>query len=409
MEFYYNERELDRNAKRSEIMNQENKKIVGYNTETGEPIYEQVSSDINTTIVNTHVSRNKTPLIIVGCVITVIVLFLFGIFCVFTGFLSFHKLSKVNDSTIIKEVQEEFPTYTFHKVTFLNQNYKYPNKTWIQYEENRSIDFKIPADCIGKNPIHYKFVIQNGTVTVTDQLNQNLEPYTFQKITSVKNIMVLSSGQDCTEMYIILLTNDGKLYYRSNSKNMKSQETDLNPFRLDYTTLENEFEVVSTNYQFDKIGYSVYGFPSNVRRLGALTTTGEQVSINIYFNGTVSEPYRTNLYYFLTYQFSDALLINVDGKAYFQSEQYLTDENKKAILVNYAFYDNRYLYLIDREGYLYRVGIDNKSTVLRKYSDHKVVGIGTNSNEKKSRYILAFDSKETLMTDSIYSKFGIDF
>ena len=302
-----------------------------------------------------------------------------------------------------ENLQGNYPDYQFENINLLPKSYIYSQKEWISYSEDKEIDIERDM-CIDENPIHYKFIIQNGILTVKNMLAQISEEYTFKNIINVKAVMEYTNGQDCGSMDIIILTTDGKIYYRNSSEYISETQS----LQLNYSTLESEFKLLEVGYLFDKIGYSTY-YSVESRSLGALTSDGKQVTI-ITYNGTISEPYSSSVYDYLA-SYLDGKILNIDytGKMYFEEEKYITDENYNSIYINNGFYSNDAIYIIDREGYLYKISTDGSSTIATKYSNNKVIQYGyDHSKPFSSGIVLLFDNGKSEEFGRGMTKFNLD-
>ena len=325
----------------------------------------------------------KNVMIILISVLSVLVVGL-GVFIVYDKVINKDNRENLNEDT--ENSEGKYSNYEFKNINLLSKDYIYPKKEWIDYQEEKEINIQ-RDNCAGS--VHYKFTIKDGKLTVRDMLAQFPEDYTFQNIINVKAIMEYNNGQDCGSMDIVVLTTDGKIYYRNSYDYM----TETQSLQLNYSTLESEFRLLETNYLFDKIGYSTY-YVLGSRALGALTTDGKQVTISTN-NDSISSPYSSNIYSYLSSRYGQTLNIDYNGKIYFEENKYITDQNNALIYINNGFYGDDAIYIIDREGYLYQIKSDNSTTVAIKYSNSKVVSYGYDtSNPYASNIVLIFKDKK---------------
>lgn len=240
----------------------------------------------------------------------------------------------------------------------------YPKKEWITYQEEKYIE--VEKTTREGTILNYGFEINNENIlTIIDKVNNT--SYSFNKITNIKSILAYSE-YNYDSISIILLTNEGKVYYR------KSKIYGSN---INYDTIEEEFILLDTDQIFEKIGY-MNNKNSQEKEIGALTSTQEEVTLYLE-NNQISEPINKNLYACLNDCSLNDLKINYDGTAYYYNSN-LIYENQE-VKVSYAFLtENNKVYIIDNNGILY--SNDKGFTKLIKYSENKIkrISFGEENN-----------------------------
>lgn len=306
----------------------------------------------------------------------------------------------------------KYSDYTFTNVKIYDESTNgkaiYSNKKeWIEYEDNKKLEVN---NCFNEGK--YLYELKNGTLTVTN-ISTNApknDSYTFTKITNIKLIMEYFESHGCDSNNTVILTNDGKVYYRNGDTNIKT--------RLNYQTIESQFKLFDTKYKIEKIGYSSYDNASGLYQLGALTSTGEQINLYLSERKT-SDVYGKNIADFISCAPIGEFIIENDGSIMWggnlASSDYLKNEDNKKIYVNYSFGNQDKQYIIDKQGYLYAYNtiedlyghdFSKSSTItLKKYSDKRVFSIGTH---KKDGIV---DSGIIVFEDGSYKKMdmSVDF
>ena len=362
----------------------------------------------NMNIPNNNGNNNRTikTVAIIGTIVLVVILVVIVIFLLVKSMNKNNNTSndtndnQVNDNNVDDNIDDDnsidLSKYNFTDIktydVSTNGNIVYNSKEWI--DDSAKTDITVTDSCVENDGNKYTFKINNGILTLLDEKTK--ETYTFKNITNVKSVME-HVAYDCENLNIVLLTNDGKVYYRENYK-----------FTLDFKTIESEFIQVNTNYKFDKIGKSNY--PLNSTDVGAHTTDGHEVAISINNNGLVSEPFE-DVYDILLYIQRKGLLINYDASL-MSDNKYITDDSNNKLYINYGFTSNDKVYIIDRQGYLYTININDKyeleTTTADKYSDVKVKSIGIdNTGSHYSSVILQFENSKNIEIDGSI-KYGIN-
>ena len=257
----------------------------------------------------------------------------------------------------------------------------YPKKEWITYQEEKYIE--VEKTTREGTILNYSFEINNeNLLTIIDKVNNT--SYSFNKITNIKSILAYSE-YNYDSISIILLTNEGKVYYRKSK---------IYGSTINYDTIEEEFILLNTDQIFEKIGY-INNQNNQEKEIGALTSTQEEVTLYLE-NNQISEPINKNLYACLDDCNLNDLKINYDGTAYYYNSN-LMYKNEK-IKVSYAFLtENNKVYIIDNNGILF--SNDKGFTKLIKYSENKIkrMSFGEENNnvyvniefsgETKSKYL----------------------
>lgn len=280
----------------------------------------------------------------------------------------------------------KYEDYTFEDLKIYEEDLKgqkiHEPREWIEYVEKTEVLFDTFSE-----GVTYNLEINDGHLKITN--NSTGENYTFNKIINAKNIMICVNGQVADERIFIILTTDGDLYYRDASSK--------SPINL--VTFEDEFNLLNSEYKFEKIGYETY-FAFASKSLGALTTTDEQVTIDLWFDEpTVSNPYLkdTSARFVIAtnnhnYQFA---YIKTDGSVVLynpnssQTTDYIVDENGEKIYATYVFSSH----IIDFEGYIYKV--NPETFVAEKVSSSKVAKIGAKElYEGVNKYVVVLEDNE---------------
>ena len=366
----------------------------------------------NMNISNNTGNNNQTikTVAIIGIVVLIVILVILVIFLLVKSMNKDNSTdnNQVNDN-IDNNTSIDLSKYNFTDIKTYdkstNGNIVYNNKEWIGDTASTSFKIEREASCNNeKQDINYTLNINNGVLTIIDG-NTN-QSYTFNKITNIKSAMEFNNGQDCASMGIVILTNSGNIYYRDDYKYIASKGT----MHLDFNTLEDEFEMVKSNYSFDKIGYTTYKTFGS-RLLGAHTTSGKEVTISP-DDLSVSSPYDDNVHAFFMDMYGPTMIVKNDASLLVEdTNKTIVDSSNNKIYINYGFIGDK-LYIIDRQGYLYTININDEyeleTTTADKYSDVKVKSIGIdNTGSHYSSVILQFENSKNIEIDGSI-KYGIN-
>lgn len=287
-----------------------------------------------------------------------------------------------------EEIKEEYSDYDFFDIETYdeetNGQTKYGKKEWITYATEDEFSFD---GCGEMNLGKYNFKIENGIMIITDG---NDNEYALEKIKDIKNSMIYYDGMSCTSATLVILTNEGKIYYHN------LVGTDI----FVPSSLEEKLKLVESDYIFDEIGVSKYMALGH--RLGAHTQDGKSVTINYdYVSASASEPYDENIYDYIIRAGISTLIITLDGTMYFEENNYIVDEENNKIYVNYAMDADKY-YIVDRQGYLYTLDDNGQTNIAKKYSTNKVVSIGkVKERGNKASTIIVLEDEEVIELYSV--------
>lgn len=273
-----------------------------------------------------------------------------------------------------QEILEEYEDYTFIDVKTYNEKNNgeilFSEREWTDYQNLKEIILK--EEVIVNNQLvtfEYKYVIEDGFL-----VGYNLgtdERKVLSNFGNIKELSTYCNGN--AERGVAVLTETGKIYYLLSISNG--------------SLVEESLKLIETDYTFDKFGHTKF-YRECAFKLGALTTNGEQVTIDT-STGEVSI-IDNEIYNYICGTASTCFNIMNDGKIYYTNNpilngELLTNENNENIYYNYIFdkHDTKY-YIIDRQGYLYEFKYNSLSTdklYATKYSSNKVVKIGIKDNQ----------------------------
>lgn len=269
---------------------------------------------------------------------------------------------EIVDNSIEEIIEEKKPNKYYSIALNLEKGLStsdnmYPQKELITYQEEKHFEIEKKTST-GEN-IKYGFEINNDNIlNIIDKVNNT--SYAFNKITNIKSVIAYSE-QTYDSISIIILTNEGKIYYRKSK---------LYGSNINYETIEEEFILLDSTYIFEKIGY-INSNNQQEKEIGALTSNQEEVTIYLE-NNQISEPLNKDLYSCLADCSLNDLKINYTGTAYYYAKN-LTYRNEE-IKVSYAFLtEENKVYIIDNNGILYSNNKGNSNVI--KYSENKVTRI----------------------------------